>query len=88
MKVIKLNHRYRLYYAHGFKLAIKFNNYSAEARKLERYLISTYGNMWDHRNMLVRDHQWYGQYGSGRRCYYVAFKDEEMVMMATLAGVL
>ena len=88
MKVIKLNHRYRLYQDHGFKLGVKFNNYSAEARKLERYLIATYGHMWDNRNLLVRDPQWYGQYGSRQNCYYVAFKNEEMVMMATLAGVM
>lgn len=86
MKLIALNHRYSLYKKYGFKLGVKFNNYSVEARKLERYLIASYGHMWTTQNKL--DPQWYGQYGSRQKCYYVAFKNEEMVMMATLAGVL
>jgi len=86
MKVIKLNYRYRLYKDYGFKLGVKFSNYTAATAKLERYLIATYGHTWDAHNL--RNPQWYGQYGSRQKCYYVAFKDEEMVMMATLAGVM
>jgi hypothetical protein len=88
MKIVKLNGRYKLYKEHRFTHAIRFSSWSTEAGKVEQFLRERYGNeySWNGR------HTWKTHWGKSAngtsRPYFIGVKDEEMIFMAKLAGVI
>lgn len=87
-KIIKLNGRYKLYKDYGLSHAVKFRSWSTEAGKMEQFLRESYGSEYSWNS----HHQWKTHWGKskdgGPRPYYIGVRDEEMIFMAKLAGVL
>lgn len=88
-KVIKLNGRYKLYKERGFTHAIRFSSWSTQAGKVEQFLRERYGGEYSWKN----DSMWKTHWGKanssvGSRPYYIGVRDEEMIFVAQLAGVI
>jgi len=89
IKVIKLNGRYRLHKEFRMSHAIKFSSWCADAGKVEIFLRERYGAeyTWN------RDHTWKTHWGKASstasgRPYYIGVKEEEMIFVARLAGII
>jgi hypothetical protein len=89
VKVIKLNGRYKLYKEHGCTHAVKFSSWSGQAGKVEQFFRERYGGeySWNQKPYRWRTH-WGKSKDNGPRPYYIGVKDEEMIFMAHLAGVI
>jgi hypothetical protein len=89
VKVIKLNGRYKLYKEHGFAHAIRFSSWSSEAGRVESFLRERYGSEypWNHKTYMWRTH-WGKVQGNNPRPYFIGVRDEEMIFIAKLAGVI
>lgn len=89
-KVIKLNRRYKLYKEHGFTHAIRFNSWSTEAGKVESFLRERYGSeyMWGRQYQTMWKTHWGKSNGRDPRPYFIGVRDEEIIFMAKLAGVV
>ena len=88
MKIIKLDGRFSLYREYNFPIAVKYNRFT-EAHKLEQFLKNAYGSEYLYESKSAA--LWRCQFAPGAgipRPYYVGLRDQEMLMMATLAGVL
>jgi hypothetical protein len=88
IKVIKLNGRYRLYKEHGCTHAIRFGSWSAEAGKVESFLRERYGSEYAYSNYGPWKTHWGKSAGHNPRPYYIGVRDEEMIFVAKLAGVI
>lgn len=89
-KVIKLNGRYKLYNVHRCTHALKFDSWSKEAGKMEQFLRERYGSEYtwgSHFNSMWKTH-WGRSTSNGSRPFYIGVKDEEMIFMAQLSGVI
>lgn len=89
VKVIKLNGRYKLYKERGFTHAIKFSSWNTQAGKVEQFLRERYGSEYPWKTAPLWKTHW-GKVNSsvGPRPYYIGVKDEEMIFVAQLAGII
>lgn len=90
VKIIKLNRRYKLYKEHGCTHAIRFYSWSTEAGKVESFLRERYGSeyIWgQYRNTMWKTH-WGKSQGNDPRPFFIGVKDEEMIFMTRLAGII
>ena len=89
-KVIKLNGRYKLYKEHGFTHAIRFNHWSSEASKVEQFLRERYGSeySWNQKPYMWRTHWGKSNSRFDSRPYFIGVRDEEMIFVAQLAGII
>jgi hypothetical protein len=88
IKVIKLNGRYKLYKDYQMSHAIRFGSWSTEAGKVESFLRERYGSEYNWN----RQHVWKTHWGKSAshepRPFYIGVRDEEMIFVAKLAGVI
>jgi hypothetical protein len=89
IKIIKLNGRYKLYKEYQCSHAIRFNSWNAEAGKIEAFFRSQYGSEYsfNNRHVMWKTH-WGKAQGHNPRPYFIGVRDEEMIFMAKLAGVV
>jgi hypothetical protein len=89
-KVVKLNRRYKLYKEHGFTHAIRFGSWSTEAGRVEKFLRERYGGeySWNQKPYMWRTHWGKSNGRYDARPYFIGVRDEEMIFMAQLAGVI
>lgn len=89
VKVVKLNGRYKLYKEHRFTHAIRFSSWSSQAGKVEQFLRERYGSeySWNQKPYMWRTH-WGTSKTNGPRPYFIGVRDEEMIFVAQLAGVI
>ena len=85
MKVIKLNHRYKVFKEYGHKVAVKFGSYNSEASPLERVCRDRLGDniMWN------KNGTWYGWFGKKRSGmhnapYFISFRKESDLTFALM----
>ena len=88
-KVIKLNRRYKLYKEHGFTRAIRFSSWTTDVGRVESFLRERYGSEypWNEKNHMWRTH-WGRVQGNNPRPFFIGVRDEEMIFVAQLAGVI
>ena len=90
MKVVKLNHRYKMY-KHGFTHALRWNRWEFDdIRPYERSLINLYGvPSYDYQRA-----SWVSVFGasvnrkSGYKPYYLYVRSEQMLTMTMLKAQL
>jgi hypothetical protein len=89
VKVIKLNRRFKLYKEHGFTHAIRFNSWASEAGKVEKFFRERYGGeySWNGKSYMWRTH-WGKPCKHTPRPYMIGVRDEEMIFVAQLAGII
>jgi hypothetical protein len=89
IKVIKLNRRYKLYKEYGCTYAIRYNGWNSDAGKVEYFLRERYGSEYSYRNHLpLWKTHWGKSNGRDPRPYFIGVRDEEIIFMAKLAGVV
>jgi len=89
-KVIKLNGRYKLYKEHGCTHAVKYSSWHTQAGKLEQFFRERYGSeySWNQKPYMWKTHWGKANSSVGSRPYYIGVRDEEMIFVAQLAGVI
>jgi hypothetical protein len=88
VKVIKLNRRYKLYKEHGCTHAIRFNSWASEAGKVESFFRERYGSEYAYNSYGPWKTHW-GKPGKYTpRPFMIGVRDEEMIFVAQLAGVI
>lgn len=89
-KVIKLNGRYKLYKENGCTHAIRFSSWSTQAGRVEEFLRERYGSeySWNQKPYMWKTHWGKTNSSDGYRPYYIGVKDEEMIFLAQLTGVI
>ena len=86
VKVIKLNGRYKLYREYRFTHAIRFSSWAVNTTRVEQFFRDRYGSEYN-RNFVWKTH--WGKPGKHTpRPYMIGVKDEEMIFVAKLAGVI
>ncbi len=88
IKIVKLNRRYKLYKENACTHAIRFDGWNSEAGKLESFFRERYGSEYAYNTYGAWKSHWGKSTGHGPRPYYVGVKDEQMIFMAKLAGVV
>lgn len=89
VKVIKLNRRFKLYKEYGFTHAIRFSSWAINTGKVEQFFRERYGSeyAWNNRPYMWKTH--WGKPGKNTpRPYMIGVRDEEMIFVAQLAGVI
>jgi len=84
MKVIKLNHRYKLFKEHGYKSGLKFNAWGLQARLIENSCRKHLGHPF-----YQADADWYGYFGKSPdgiepRPYFIMFRRESTLSFILL----
>lgn len=87
-KVIKLNRRYKLHKEHGCSHAIRFSSWTSEIGTVEKFLRERYGSEYAFSNYGPWKTHWGKPVGNNPRPYYIGVRDEEMIFVAKLAGVI
>jgi hypothetical protein len=87
VKVIKLNGRYKLYKEHRFTHAIRFSSWSTQVGRVETFLRERYGSEYSWKNASWKTH-WGTSKDNGPRPYFIGVRDEEMIFVVQLAGVI
>ena len=89
IKVIKLNRRFKLFKEYGFTHAIRFSSWAINTGKVEQFFRERYGSeyAWNNRPYMWKTH--WGKPGKNTpRPYMIGVRDEEMIFVAQLAGVI
>lgn len=89
VKVIKLNRRFKLFKEYGFTHAIRFSSWAINTGKVEQFFRERYGSeyAWNNRPYMWKTH--WGKPGKNTpRPYMIGVRDEEMIFVAQLAGVI
>jgi hypothetical protein len=88
IKVIKLNRRYKLYKEHGCTHAIRFNSWASESGRVEKFFRERYGSEYAYNSYGPWKTHW-GKPGKHTpRPFMIGVRDEEMIFVAQLAGVI
>jgi hypothetical protein len=88
VKIIKLNRRYKLYKEQGFTHAIKFDSWESEVWKVETFFRERYGSEYAYKQSNMWRTHW-GKPGKHTpRPFMIGVRDEEMIFVAQLAGVI
>ena len=90
IKVIKLNGRYKLYKEYGMKHAIRFNSWDQHAGRVESFMRKNFGSEWTWGNNYQTQWKthWSKPTGNNPRPFFIGVRDEEMLFVLRLAGVI
>ena len=90
VKVIRLNRRYKLYKEYGLEHAIRFSRWTSEINRVESFMRETFGPeyVWGHNSQTQWKTHWSKPSGNNPRTYFIGVRDEEMIFIARLAGVI
>lgn len=90
IKVIKLNRRYKLYKEHGMEHAIRFNSWDKKVGEVESFMRKNYGSewVWGNNSRTQWKTHWGKPTGNNPRPYFIGVRDEEMLFVLRLAGVI
>jgi hypothetical protein len=86
IKVIKLNRRYKLYREYRFTHAIRFSSWAVDTGRVETFFRERYGSEYN-RHFVWKTH-WGSPGKNTPRPYMIGVRDEEMIFVAKLAGVI
>jgi len=87
-KVIKLNRRYKLCKEHGFTHAIRYSRWCSDASRVETFFRERYGSEYAYKQSFMWRTHWSKCDSTGSRPYFIGVRDEEMIFVAQLAGVI
>jgi hypothetical protein len=83
MKVIKLDYRYKMYKERRFTCGLRFDSYSNEVTKYEKFLTQKYGSSY------MGNATWNFSFGKSKagnpRPVFITLKDDHMLTMLLLS---
>jgi hypothetical protein len=77
MKIVKLNRRFTIHKEHGYKIAVRFDQWNSDVGKFEHLCAKLYGH---HGYNKGASSDWYAYFGNSRgksrRPFWVCFRTE------------